>query len=36
MIRVHQGWRIFTNPQLNLQWLVTWRQKHERLAKENI
>lgn len=34
-VRVHQGWGIFTNPQLNLQWSVTWRQKHERTPEKN-
>lgn len=28
------GWGIFTNPQLNLWCLVTWRQKHERIPGE--
>lgn len=36
IVRVYQGWGIFSNPQLNLQWLVTWRQKHKRIPQKNI
>lgn len=36
IVSIYRGWGLFTHPRLNLQWLGTWRQKHERIPEKSI